>query len=640
MVQNSIVFLLLALCSVRIITNGGGSVEATAAVSKNGSDLDCSTWFVPVMSSGGSSYCDCGGDISGKVRCNNASHEVAILPGYCMSYDVNLNQTVLGGCLYTETYYVDPSSQYGYIPLPSNPSDLNSFICGRYNRDGLLCGRCKDGYSPGVATFIYNHKCVNCSRSDATYGWTAYIAVQLLPVTMLFVIVVVFQVSAVTPSMNAFVFICQLTTLPEFIEFVIFMAKLISPAAEEFQSILFSIYGVWNLDLFRPLIPNLCLSTGVTTLYAFALEFTSAAFLLLLTVVTYVGIVLHSRNCRIVVILWKPFHKCFTRFKRTWNLQSTMIDAFATFLLLCYNKLVLICIRLLRFTQIHNAYGDTVGPTLFYYDANVEYFSKQHLPFALVSALLLATVITIPPLLLMFYQLKAFQKLLNCCCCRCHTLRTFVDKYQGCFRDGSHWGHDFRFFAGLYFALRIVFAVVVTSVSTWPYVLLILSMTTSLAFALMRPYKRNFYNKLDSVFFGLLALAYFCIVLVQRLVFTGEDLTLAKLPSVLTFILGILPLIYIIVFTFYWVIVKRKLLHKCLALCICISENRRELILSYSELDYEVTPIATVRNHVTSTLIESVENSGQELDSSLPDRVVHPQAYQSLETSLSLPKYK
>ena len=156
----------------------------------------------------------------------------------------------------------------------------------------------------------------------------------------------------------------------------------------------------------------------------------------------------------------------------------------------------------------------------------------------------------------------------------------------------------------------------------WPYILLILSMTTSLAFALMRPYKRNLYNRFDSVFFSLLALAYFCI---QRLVFTGKDLTLVKVPSVLTFILGILPLVYTIVFTFYWVIIKHKLMHKCLGLCICISEKYRDLILSYSELDYEVTPIATACNHVTSTLIGSVENSGQELDSSLPDRIVHPQ---------------
>ena len=103
--QNSIVFLLLALCSVRIITNGGGGVEATAAVCKTGSDLECSTWFIPVISSGGSGYCDCGGNISGKVRCNNATQEVAILPGYCMSYDAGLNQTVLGACQYT--YYVN-----------------------------------------------------------------------------------------------------------------------------------------------------------------------------------------------------------------------------------------------------------------------------------------------------------------------------------------------------------------------------------------------------------------------------------------------------------------------------------------------------------------------------------------------------
>ena len=46
-----------------------------------------------------------------------------------------------------------------------------------------------------------------------------------------------------------------------------------------------------------------------------------------------------------------------------------------------------------------------------------------------------------------------------------HFIHTFVNKYQGCFRDGSYWGHDLWFFAGLYFALRIVFAVVVTSVS-------------------------------------------------------------------------------------------------------------------------------------------------------------------------------
>lgn len=611
--------------------------EVNTARNASGKDLDCSTWFVSVTSEW-SSYCECGKSLNGQVRCNNASQEVAILPGYCMSYDESSKQTVLGECLYTQIYYVDSSwSQYGYIPLPNNASDLNSFVCGPYNRDGLLCGRCKDGFSPGVATFIYNHKCVNCSQSSTDYGWLAYIAVQFLPVTILFVIVVVFQVSAVTPSMNAFVFICQLTTLPEFIEFVTSMSKLISPAAAQFQSIIFSIYGVWNLDLFRPLIPNLCFDSDVTTLYAFTLEFTSAAFLLLLTVVTYVCIVLHSRNCRVIVVLWMPFHKCFTRFKRTWNLQSTMIDAFATFLLLCYNKLALICIRLLIHVQVYNSYGDAVGPYLFYYDASVEYFSKEHLPFALISILILATVITIPPLLLMFYQLKAFQKLLNSCCLRCQALRIFVDKYQGCFRDGTYWGRDLRFFAGLYFALRIIFASVVATVLIWPYVLLILSIITSLAFAIVRPYKINFYNKIDSVFFAVLAFAYFCIVFVQKLVFSGEDISVAWLPIASVFILGTLPLIYIIVFTIYWVVFKRKLLHKCLGLCVCINEKRRQSMIAYSDVAYEDTQIIITQNQVTSTQIEGISHSERELQNSLADRIIHPQTYQSLESSLSLP---
>ena len=136
------------------------SSEVNTARNASGKDLDCSTWFVSVTSEG-SSYCECGKSLNGHVRCNNASQEVAILPGYCMSYDESSRQTVLGECLYTQIYYVDSSwSQYGYIPLPNNASDLNSFICGPYNRDGLLCGRCKDGFSPGVATFIYNHNYV------------------------------------------------------------------------------------------------------------------------------------------------------------------------------------------------------------------------------------------------------------------------------------------------------------------------------------------------------------------------------------------------------------------------------------------------------------------------------------------------
>ena len=36
-------------------------------------------------------------------------------------------------------------TMYFFIQLPSNVSLLNEFMCGPLNREGQLCGKCKDG---------------------------------------------------------------------------------------------------------------------------------------------------------------------------------------------------------------------------------------------------------------------------------------------------------------------------------------------------------------------------------------------------------------------------------------------------------------------------------------------------------------
>ena len=37
--------------------------------------------------------------------------------------------------------------------MPSNASQLDKMMCFPYNRRGLLCGECKDGYGPAVYSF-------------------------------------------------------------------------------------------------------------------------------------------------------------------------------------------------------------------------------------------------------------------------------------------------------------------------------------------------------------------------------------------------------------------------------------------------------------------------------------------------------
>ena len=46
------------------------------------------------------------------------------------------------------------------MQLPSNVSLLNEFMCGPLNREGTLCGKCKDAY--GTALYSYTLKCSKC----------------------------------------------------------------------------------------------------------------------------------------------------------------------------------------------------------------------------------------------------------------------------------------------------------------------------------------------------------------------------------------------------------------------------------------------------------------------------------------------
>ena len=73
-----------------------------------------------------------------------------------------------------------------------------------------------------------------------------------------------------------------------------------------------TIYGIWNLDFFRYLIPPFCATDQISPLQVVALEYTVAFYPLLLTAVAYICVQLHARDCRVMVCLWSVFCKCFS----------------------------------------------------------------------------------------------------------------------------------------------------------------------------------------------------------------------------------------------------------------------------------------------------------------------------------------
>ena len=112
-----------------------------------------------------------------------------------------------------------------------------------------------------------------------------------------------------------------------------------------FLSILISFYGIWNLDFFRFIIPPFCVSPQIKPVHINFLYFISAIYPLFLIAISWMVIHLHSRNFKPVVWLWNKLKQnfCFCRcFNTNQDSANTMIDVFATFILLSYAKFVLL----------------------------------------------------------------------------------------------------------------------------------------------------------------------------------------------------------------------------------------------------------------------------------------------------------
>ena len=232
-------------------------------------------------------YCKC--NVSDQPEIPNdvvicSQKQVQVRECYCVTYDNNA--TVVGpcfvGCL------VQPSTPFYY-----NLSDLTQ-VCKGLHREGQLCGKCEESFAPPV--YSYNMTCIKCNHSRFAVNCLAYLAVSLLPLTVFFVVVVVFGIRAASPQLNAFVLVSQILTSPPQPR-LIATSNVQSPVWKP----LVTFYGIWNLDFFRSLYPLFCLHLDMTILGVLALDYLVAVYPLVLIAVTYVLVVLYDRyNCGIV----------------------------------------------------------------------------------------------------------------------------------------------------------------------------------------------------------------------------------------------------------------------------------------------------------------------------------------------------
>ena len=587
--KSILVFILVYTTVVSSLESRGGLWERQ--LDKPWPTVECPTWFVP-QSRNGSDVCTCSNSVAGNrvvVLCDQNSNKTLLLLGNCMTFDESRNLTFVGSCSYNNH---EAKVHMLYTELPKEVSQLNKFMCkgGGLNRTGLLCGQCEEGLGPAV--FSYKLECLSCLENP--YGWLLYLFLATFPTTVFFLLVVFFQVRITSASMNAFIFLCQ--ALIASANFKPYSYLNTSHSVKYLTETLFTLYGIWNLDFFRYVLPPFCIGSPIRTrLHVLSLEYIVAIYPLVLIGATYICIELHDRNYKVLVHLSKPLRWCMAHFRSNYDPKASIIHAFSAFLILVYSKLVFVCITLLSPTVVYNNEGSKTFLAVFS-DASLPFFGREHLPFALLALFVLLTFVALPLLLLLLYPTRLLQRCLVCCRIRSHALHAFADDFQGFYKGGINGKCDYRYFAGLYLVFRIIWIslCLINSTSYVWFIRVLCPITASLLFALMRPYKKRCFNVLDSTAFALLALIQFWIL---------YDKFVGKLFLQIVYALGVLPLVYIIILMAYKILVKKR------------------------HCSYRIAKVVAYVQRIT--MPEDTEDSDFSINT-IPDRLTNPEEYDPL----------
>ena len=531
--------------------------------SNNSSTMDrntnvCPAWFLHENKTG---QCVCGDELNGVLSCDKETNRVYMIECYCMTYDDELGITT--GTCFTNCILIESKiSFHMFFKVPSDVNQLNEVMCGeRWNRTGRLCGECKDEHYPLV--YSYDMRCVNCTRADV-YNWIKYVSSAFLPLTIFFVLILGFGISASSPQLEAFIIFAQVISTPANVR--ITLEALDSndyPVSNFFCRLIMALYGIWNLDFFRTFLPENCLK--INTLQLLALDYIIALYPLALIILTYIVVDLYDRKLFVLVWISKPFNKCLKSVDSCINIKSSILTTFISFLLFSYGRLSTVSFDLLAFTKVYSPHGKAVG-TVLYYDASIHLFGHEHLPYGILALIVLFFFNIVPLMLSLIHPIKCFKGCLG----KWPALRICLDSFQGCYKDGTEGTRDCRFFSSLYLTLRTVLLILygcTRNNTFYPLASMILLLLVSLII-LLKPFKPQFkvYNSIHAMLFLNLAVYSTTITIISASSLMASYITM-KITCILSIISTLLPLFYIAILLFKWFYSQRLVQYYVVRYC-------------------------------------------------------------------------
>ena len=516
---------------------------------------------------------------------NSSSDAVTLLVQltYCMTVDSQSNHTVLVHCPYNTV--IGHDLYKGYTVLNTSVSDINNFTCGPLNRDPVeFCSTCMSGYGP--SPFTLNLTCFDCSSKYS--GWFIYLIFEFFPLTIFFVIIAVLRIRPSDGYLNSFILLSQM--IASGLSFSSQVPFLYSQGQVSLVivKIVQTLYGFWNLDFFRYVIPGFCVSPSLNNLDVVSLQLISVFYPISLTVIAWIVVHLYEINFRPFVWLWRPFRRGLSHFSVTSNPKRAVVNLFTMFLLLSYTKVLFVIANLTNTTgkmDLDPLNGDLKCHYVLFFEPGMKYFGPQHARYVALCFILVFVFILPPPLILLLYPTNCFQSALNKFCPKSRTIRMFAHACHGCFKNGMNNTRDCRHFAGAYLLLRIALFLSKTAIDSaliqWIMVAVCFGIA-AIMIGIWRPYKYPYLSFLDTTFMIFFAAASLFVAFITNLNPT-KDKPENKLVYVVfgfVFLCLLLPFVYISCLLLYYCKKRVSKLRNCLMI-------RRRDYIDISEFEYD-----------------------------------------------------
>lgn len=212
----------------------------------------------PLWHSRKKGQCECDQSIQGIIRCSR--DYVYIEYGHCLTWNIITHSLEVGLCV-LNPHLSNACEMYrdGVYMIDTNISglELNHMVCGHYNRQGVQCRECLDGYGPAI--FSDGVTCTDCSKHK--YRRLLSLLFQLMMVTVMYLVIILFQIKGTASPLNVIIMYSQLCVNILTIRSIL-CVKLACFIGQRFTTIFLTVIGVMNLDFFCFLIPPLCISAS------------------------------------------------------------------------------------------------------------------------------------------------------------------------------------------------------------------------------------------------------------------------------------------------------------------------------------------------------------------------------------------